>query len=213
MFHQQKDISIKEALQSVKPHHHLCLIYDTPEEWYGIVIAFLVLGLEQGDKCIYIADVSTADQIRGYLNEEGVNVAAVESSRQFVILTANELQPENGIFDPDQMIALLKKETTEAIAEGYNILRITGEMTRFLQGKTDANKLIEYEAKLNYFFPEYPCVSICQYNRKETDPEIIKEVLLTHPMLVRGSLTATLTIYLQMIFSAQNAVSTKLNTV
>ncbi|MDF9408945.1 MAG: Cyclic di-GMP phosphodiesterase response regulator RpfG [Pelotomaculum sp. PtaB.Bin013] len=188
MLHQQKDISIKkEALQMIKPHNHLCLIYDTPEEWYDIVIPFFLLGLEQGDKCIYIADASTADQIRVFLNEEGVNVAAVESSGQFVILTITEIQPEDGIFDPDQMISLLKKETAKAMHEGYNAIRITGEMTRFLQVGTDASKLIEYEAKLNYFFPEYPCVSICQYNRKETAPEIIKEVIMTHPILVHGS--------------------------
>jgi len=187
LFHQKIDTAVREALQNIKPHSHLCLIYDTYEEWHDIVIPFLVLGFERGDKCIYIVDTHTADQIRSFLSEEGVNINDVETSGQFVILTANDIYPENGMFDPDRMIALLKKETMEAINEGYNILRITGEMTRFLRSESDPDKLIEFEANLNYFFPEHPCASICQYDRKRIDPDVIKEVIMTHPILVRGS--------------------------
>jgi len=52
LFYQERNIDIKEALQSIKTYNHLCLIYDTPEEWHNIVHPFLIVGLEQGDKCI-----------------------------------------------------------------------------------------------------------------------------------------------------------------
>ena len=49
-------------------------------------------------------------------------------------------------------------------------------------------KLLEYEAKLNRdLFPKYPCFAICQYDRWKFDPEIIKGVIMTHPLLVRGN--------------------------
>lgn len=86
------------------------------------------------------------------------------------------------------MIALLISETEKAVSEGYPALRTTGEMTWVLRGHPGSEKLLEYEAKLNReLFPKYPCLAICQYDRWKFDPEIIKGVIMTHPLLVRGS--------------------------
>ena len=61
-------------------------------------------------------------------------------------------------------------------------------MTWVLRGVPGSERLIEYEAKLNRdFFPHYPCVAICQYDRQQFDPEVIKGVVMTHPLLVRGN--------------------------
>ena len=61
-------------------------------------------------------------------------------------------------------------------------------MTWVLRGVPGSERLIEYEAKLNRdFFPRYPCVAICQYDRQKFDPEVIKGVVMTHPLLVRGN--------------------------
>jgi PAS domain S-box-containing protein len=86
------------------------------------------------------------------------------------------------------MIALLISETEKAIADGYQALRVTGEMTWVLRGYPGSEKLLEYEAKLNSdFFPKYPCLAICQYDRLKFDPEVIKGVIMTHPLVVRGN--------------------------
>jgi hypothetical protein len=51
------------------------------------------------------------------------------------------------------MIALLESETEQALADGYAALRVTGEMGWALRGLPGSERLIEYEAKLNRFFP------------------------------------------------------------
>jgi len=66
---------------------------------------------------------------------------------------------QQGLFDPDGMIVLLRVETERALAEGYPALRVTGEMSWAPRGLPCSERLIEYEAKLNEFFPGGNCQS------------------------------------------------------
>jgi PAS domain-containing protein len=183
-----EDMSLTRMLEALEPHDHLCLIYESPKEWRAAAVPFIAIGLQRGQKCVYIVDTSTAAEIRRYLGEEGVDVATAEQSGQLSILHESEAYTRDGSFDPDRMIALLISETEKAVAEGYPALRSTGEMTWMLRGLRGSERLLEYEAKLNRdFFPQYPCLGICQYDRWKFDPELIKGVILTHPILVRGN--------------------------
>ena len=179
---------IPDLLKSLRPHDHLCLIYDTKEEWREAVVPFIAIGLGRGEKCIYIMDTSTSEDIRRYLAQEGVDVAAAESAGQLVIFHHTEAYTRDGAFDPDAMITLLIQETKRALAQGYPALRVTGEMTWVYHGDIGMDKLLEYEAKLNRdLFPHYPYVAICQYDRNRFEPEVIKGVIMTHPLVIHGS--------------------------
>lgn len=184
---QSEEIILARTFETLEPHQHLCLIYESHEEWLAAVVPFISIGLKRGQKCIYIVDTSTADEIRTYLDGEGIDVDFVEKFGQLSILHETEVYTREGSFDPDRMIALLILETKKAIAEGYLALRATGEMTWVLRGHPGSEKLLEYEAKLNSdFFPKYPCLAICQYDLRKFDPEVIKGIIMTHPLLVRG---------------------------
>jgi len=179
--------SLLKALKGLKPHDHICLIYETNQDWRDAVIPFLQIGLERGEKCFYVVDSRTEKQIRNLLIKEGIDAESVEQSGQLVIRHESEAYTREGSFDPDRMIALLVSETEKALSEGYTALRVTGEMTWVLKGVPGSEKVIEYEAKLNSdLFPKHPCVAICQYNRQRFDPEIIKGVILTHPIVIWG---------------------------
>ncbi len=182
----QLSMSLRTALEDLKPHDHLCLIYETQDEWREAVVTFITIGLKRGEKCVYVADTSTAEQVRDYLGREGVDVAAAEQKGQLVILSADETYLRDGSFDPDRMISLLTEMTGKAVAEGYPALRGTAEMTWVLRGLPGSEKLLEYESKLNSFFPHHPCLVICQYDRWKFDPEVIRGVVMTHPLVVRG---------------------------
>jgi PAS domain S-box-containing protein len=183
-----ENMSLTSMLETLKPHDHLCLIYQSREEWRAAVVPFILIGLKRGEKCIYIVDTSTADEIRKYLAEEGIDVASAEKSGQLSILHETEVYTSEGSVGPDEIVDFLASEAEKAIADGYPALRVTGEMTWILRDHPGSEKLLEYEAKLNRdFFPKYPCLAICQYDRWKFDPEIIKGVIMTHPLVVRGN--------------------------
>ncbi len=180
-------LSLPDLIDDLKPHDHLCLIYESREEWQATVVPFISSGLKRGEKCIYVVDANTASQIKEVLKEAGLAVDDYESKGQLSIIHERDTYTREGYFDPDLMIALLIEETKNALREGYPALRVTGEMSWALRDYGGVEKVLEYEAKLNKdLFPDYPCVAICQYDRWKFDPEIIKGVVMTHPLLIRG---------------------------
>src|SRR4030042_3079793 len=83
---QPEDVSLTRMLETLKPHDHLCLIYEAQEEWRAAAAPFISIGLKQGEKCVYVVDTSTADEIRRHLQHEGIDTDAAEKSGQLVIL-------------------------------------------------------------------------------------------------------------------------------
>lgn len=178
---------IKE-IEELKPHEHLCHIYTTPEEWSVAVSAFLVTGLRRGERCHYIVDTHTADQVRALLYEQGVDVTTAEASGQLVISNETETYTRGGFFDPDRMIAYLITEAEKAVAEGYHALRGTGEMSWVFHGHPGSNRFVEYEAKLNRdLFPEYPVTGLCQYEWQRFGLPLLLDVICTHPTIIIGT--------------------------
>ncbi len=178
--------SLEQQLAALGPGDHLCLIYETPEEQFAAVVPFLRDGLAREQQCFYIADERTVSEVEGALRAAGVDVDAEEGRGALRIVSKRETYLRGGVFDPTAMIALLDGATAEAVARGYTALRVTGEMTWALGPEAGTERLLEYEASLNDFFPGSRALAICQYNRNRFDPEIIEGVLRTHPIAIVG---------------------------
>jgi PAS domain S-box-containing protein len=179
--------SFPRAIDELGPGDHLCCIYETEEEHRAVLTPFLRRGLERGERVLYIVDDRTAEQIIRYLREDGVRVEPYLAEGQLQLLTRTESYVRGGTFDPDAMIALLESETRQAVAEGYTALRVTGEMSWALRGLPGSERLIEYETKLNQFFPGKRCLALCQYDRRRFGPDVLLDVLRTHPIAVIGT--------------------------
>jgi PAS domain S-box-containing protein len=177
-----------EAIERLSVHAHLCIIYETPEDQFAAVIPFMRVGLERGEQCMYITDEHTASEVLAAMRSGGIEVDAALASGALVIATKQDAYLKQGYFDPDWMIEFLKETAAASKAAGYSALRATGEMTWALGGDPGVERLIEYEAKLNNFFPHYDALAICQYNRHRFSPEIIIDVIRTHPMVIFGGL-------------------------
>ncbi|MBI2925516.1 MAG: MEDS domain-containing protein [Verrucomicrobia bacterium] len=175
-----------EVLGRLGAHDHLCLIYETQAEQFAAVIPFMRLGLARGEQCLYIADDNTASAVLDAMRAGGINVDAAVASGALTVATKRETYLKHGYFDPDAMIRLLTEATRAAKAAGFSALRATGEMTWMLGGDPGAERLMEYEAKLNYFFPHHDALAICQYNRSRFSNELILDVIRTHPMVIYG---------------------------
>jgi len=174
-------------ITDLRPADHLCCLYETEEEHRALLAPYLQQGLERGEKVLYIVDAHTAETVLNYLRDNGVEVEPYLANGQLSMLTINDAYMRDGIFNPDGMIELLRSETERALAEGYQALRVTGEMTWALQGLLGSERLIEYEAKLNTFLPGSKCLALCQYDRRRFQPDVLLDVLATHPIAVVGT--------------------------
>jgi len=176
-----------KTFTDIQPGDHLCCIYSTDEEHRAVLTPYLRAGLERNERVFYIVDARTRDTVINYLKTDGIDVDYYLDKGQFTILTVADSYMKGGVFDPDAMIVLLRAETQKALDEGYSALRVTGEMSWALHGLPGSERLIEYENKLNTFFPGSRCLAICQYDRRRFDATILLDILRTHPFAFIGA--------------------------
>ncbi len=169
------------------PGERNCWIYDTEEEHRLLLTPYLRAGLERGEKVMYIVDNHTEKQILDYLEDDGVNVKPYIKSGQLTIMKGEDAFPPDGVFEPEKMITLLERETQKALDEGYAALRTSTEMSWASRALPGSERLIEYEAKLNQFFRLGKCYGLCQYERRLFGPDVLLDVLRTHPGVVLGT--------------------------
>jgi PAS domain S-box-containing protein len=175
------------ALEQLGPHDHFCSIYENPQEHYAVAIPFIRIGLDRGEKCIYIADDGTVGDVRQAMQSEGIDVERATSSKALVLATKDQAYLEHGSFHPDWMFTFWKQATQLALSEGFSALRATGETEWVLRGGRGLERWMEYESRLTHTLSENNCSALCQYNRRLFPPELILDVIRTHPMVVYGS--------------------------
>jgi PAS domain S-box-containing protein len=175
------------ALEQLGPHDHFCSIYESPQEHYAVAIPFIRIGLDRGEKCIYIADDGTVGDVRQAMQSEGIDVDRAITSNALVLATKEQAYLEHGSFHPDWMFTFWKEATQLAMSEGFSALRATGETEWVLRGGHGLERWMEYESRLTHTLSESNCSALCQYNRRLFPPELILDVIRTHPMVVYGS--------------------------
>jgi PAS domain S-box-containing protein len=178
------------ALEQLGPHDHFCSIYESPQEHYAVAVPFIRIGLDRGEKCIYIADDCTLGDVREAMQSEGIDVDRAISSKALVLVTKEQAYLEHGSFHPDWMSTFWKEATQLAMSEGFSAVRATGE-TEWVQKWVlrecrGLEHWMEYESRLAHTVAENNCSALCQYNRRLFPPELILDVIRTHPMVVNG---------------------------
>lgn len=164
--------------------NHACCFFEAAEKQRAVVMPFLRQGLEKGNKAVYILDVSRPETIVGYFRRGGLDLEPYLTRGQMMFLTSDETHVREGVFDPDRMLVQLQAQTDQALAEGYGGLYITCETAWALRGVPGSERLIEYEGKVNEFFPGSKCVALCQYDWRAFGPQLLMDVLSTHPITI-----------------------------
>jgi PAS domain S-box-containing protein len=177
---------LERQIEAVGPGDHLCLVYEEPAEQLAAIAPFVRIGLERGEQCLYIVDDRTAAEVAAALAAAGIDVGAARGRGALVLATKRETYLRDGSFDPATMLEFLRGALGATLARGYSALRITGEMTWALGPEVGCDRLLEYEAGLNAFFPGSKALAICQYNRRRFSPAVIRDVLRTHPVAILG---------------------------
>ena len=180
----KSESNLKEILENLELGNHLCYIYKDKERSLESIFYFIITGLERNEKCIYVVDERSKEMIIEYFEKKNFDLQPYMDSGQISFLTSKDTYLKDGYFDPDEMITLIKKNERKALEEGYEGLRITGEMTWVFSDLPGTERLMEYEMKLNQFFLESNAMGLCQYNENRFGPDILLDVIYNHPKVL-----------------------------
>lgn len=172
------------SLERLTPHHHLCLLYETPEEQFSAVAPFLHIGLCRGEKCLYITDDNSPARVLEALSAAGIDTAGAVKSGALAVEGPHELYLGKGCFDPDATLDLLREAAESALRSGFTALRLAVEMTWALSGAPGAEKFVAFESGFNMLLSRSCMLAACQYDCRRFSPETLRKVLYTHPFIL-----------------------------
>ncbi|HUJ13059.1 MAG TPA: MEDS domain-containing protein [Thermoanaerobaculia bacterium] len=164
-----------------KQGDHVCTLYSTREEQLAAAIEYIRGGLSRGERCLYVCCEHTPDEFREGLKNAGIDVDAEEARGALILITKREGHLSGGCFDPDKMISMLHTAVKEALDAGFAGLCAAGDMSWLLDEAPGSDRIAEYEARLNAFYPSQRALGLCLYNRNRLPKEMLDHGLATHP--------------------------------
>ena len=184
----RREVSLGFTQDKFLEGHHIVYIYNDDYERKKTLAKFLQKGLLENEKVLYLVNDVTPDEMRKELMELGVDVD--KKQEDFDLVEGHYTFCPNHCFSGDFMLGIVGNYYDVAIKEGYAGARGAGEMSWALEeGRASVPDLLKYEANLNKILDEHPLTTICQYDARRFDGEIIMDMLSVHPMMiVRGQL-------------------------
>ena len=162
----------------------IAFFFKSNEERLEFVIPFMIEGLRNMERCVYIVDDNTVPEILAEFKKAGIDIDAATASGALRVVTKHDTYLRHGIFDPQQMIADLDRDVRFALQHGFLGLRITGEMSWALDLPSALSRLCEYEKELYRHWPAQ-LAGLCQYNESLFPPDVIETMENCHCAVVR----------------------------
>jgi len=174
-----------DNLDKLKNGDHTVLLYESKSEILSASVSFIKASLKRNEKCLYIQGDLKIDELLSELKKQIIDLDQYIKKEQLQFLTKEETYALSNHFKAEEMIETLKKESKEALEEGYQGLAITGELSWVLNFKGGKKEIIDYEWMLNeYIFDNYPVVAMCRYNLNKFDKSIIKAIIELHHYII-----------------------------
>lgn len=160
---------------------HVCTLYSNRDEQLTAAIEYIRGGLSRGERCLYVCCEHTPDEFRDGLRSAGIDVDTEEARGALLLITKREAHLKGGSFDPDKMIHMLHGAVKDALDAGFQGLCAAGDMSWLLDEANGSERIAEYEARLNAFYPSSRALGLCLYNRNRLPTDTLDHSLATHP--------------------------------
>lgn len=153
---------ILELVRKMKARDHVIFFYTNHRDKHLVLFTYLKAGLDAGEGAVYVASDESSSEIREAMNDFGLDVKHHEKKGALRIVDYREWYIIGGEFNIHRTISLWKKARNEAVARGFDGLRVAGEMACFFKHNM-INELVLYERALHREH-EIPLAAICAYD-------------------------------------------------
>ncbi len=168
-----------EVVGDVPWGSHFCQFYQTPEDLTDILVPYFSAGLENNEFCVWVTSEP--------LNEKAAKAAisrAVPDFEQYLKKGQMQIVPhadwylKDGVFNSQRVVADWVNKLDQALTQGYDGLRVTGNAA-WLE-EEDWRAFSDYETKINKAIGKYRILAICSYSIDKCDALKLIEVAAKH---------------------------------
>ena len=158
---------------------HFCQFYKTPEDLLDILVPYFVEGLKSNEFCMWItSEPLGVEAARKAMAGALPDFESYVRRGQIEIVPHTDWYLKGGTFNADRVLNAWVKKLDEALAAGYEGLRLTGN-TFWLEQK-DWRAFTDYEAAVDGVIGRYRMIAICTYSIDRCGFNEILDVIRNH---------------------------------
>jgi PAS domain S-box-containing protein len=158
---------------------HFCQFYQTKEDLMDILIPYFKAGLENNEFCMWVTSQSLGvEEAKEALRGAVPDIDVYLEKGQIEIIPYNQWYVKEGVFDSDRVLNRWVEKLNQALANGYDGLRLTGN-TFWLQ-KEDWNDFTDYEEEVDRVLGNYKMIALCTYCLDKCNAKEIVDVVVNH---------------------------------
>jgi hypothetical protein len=113
---------LASEMLALEPGAHLCLVYDNAEEQIQALLPYFRQGLAAGERCTYVGDERSHQELRSCLLDAGINVEKAVRCGSLNLWGRDQWR-QNGELDAASKASQLPDMIDEALKDGFKGLR------------------------------------------------------------------------------------------
>ncbi len=162
---------------------HFCQFYETKEDLKDILIPYFKAGLENNEYCMLI----TANPLSMLEAKEALKKAIPDfngyyQEGQIEILPYTEWYTKGGSFNSDRVLNGWIEKLENALENGYDGLRLTGNT--FWLEKEDWDDFVDYEEAVDNVIGKYQMIALCTYCLDRCNAAEVIDVVNNHEFAI-----------------------------
>lgn len=157
---------------------HIAHFYKGPDQRFSVLGPYVSRGLQRGDRCACIVSPDTADGLRTWLRDAGVDVAAAQAAGQLI------LHP--GEATEDDMHALAERIDAQAQEDGHAFVRWAGDGGWALRRDISVCEMLRWEALYDQCSTDWQMLALCQFDLTVFGGDVVMDAMRSHPLCVMG---------------------------
>jgi hypothetical protein len=160
---------------------HFCYFYETKEDLLDILIPYFKTGLENKEFCLWVisnSELLTVAEATSALRNALPDLDRYVAERSIEIIGHDDWFLSGKTFDPHRITGLFKEKLRQALARGYEGMRVNGSPAWLRDA--GPKELRKFEAELSKLFPNERTIASCTYPLALIGPDDIFDVVRTH---------------------------------
>jgi hypothetical protein len=158
---------------------HMCHFYQSRQDLAAALVPYFAAGLRNNERGIWVtAEPLDAAGAKLELQKAGLDVETSIRRGALTIRDYSEWYCDADTFNGDEVVDFWLTEEQRAVADGYNGLRITGNVTFVTPDTWPA--FMEYEETVNNALQGRRIVTLCTYRLSQSGVSEILDVVRRH---------------------------------
>lgn len=158
-------------------YQHAALLYDDPQDFAAATASFVGEGVDAGEAVVVVTSGANTEALRDVLGAAGDAVTWGAA--------------EDWYLRPGVMFDRFQETITDLARTHKGRIRVIGEQVHEGRTAAEVRELLRYDSLSNVVFQPTAAWVLCPYRRATTPPEVLTDVLRSHPFLRDGGEVVT----------------------